>query len=140
MTVAHVGGHGRGFPGLAPIRNSCELRGLCCRSYFGPRTCGRGITSSSKRFGALNQGFPSSPLQCRQGRTRMGGWVTQRKCVRCMQWLCCVFGIDTGLKFREVAFGALVLCIRGHGIIHRAHKTIQGDECRPRRSSWLRFP
>ena len=64
----------------------------------------------------------------------------QRKCVRCMQWLCCVFGIDTGLKFREVAFGALVLCIRGHGIIHRAHKTIQGDECRPRRSSWLRFP
>ena len=32
----------------------------------------------------------------------MGGWVTQRKCVRCMQWLCCVFGIDTGLKFRVV--------------------------------------
>jgi hypothetical protein len=26
-----------------------------------------------KRFGALNQGFPFSPLQCRQGRTRMGG-------------------------------------------------------------------
>ena len=29
--------------------------------------------------GALNQGFPFSPLQCRQGRTRMrgcvGGWV-----------------------------------------------------------------
>jgi len=23
--------------------------------------------------GALNQGFPFSPLQCRQGRTRMGG-------------------------------------------------------------------
>jgi hypothetical protein len=33
----------------------------------------------------------------------MGGWVVQRKCVRCMQWLCCVFGIDTGLKFPEVA-------------------------------------
>ena len=26
-----------------------------------------------KRFGALNQGFPFSPLQCRQGRARMGG-------------------------------------------------------------------
>jgi len=34
----------------------------------------------------------------------------------------------------------LVLCIRGNGIIHRAHKAIQGDECRPRRMSLLRFP
>jgi len=33
-----------------------------------------------------------------------------------------------------------VLCVRGNGIIHRAHKAIQGDECRPLRSSWLRFP
>ena len=24
-------------------------------------------------------------------------------CVRCMQWLCCVFGVDTRLEFREVA-------------------------------------
>jgi len=24
-------------------------------------------------------------------------------CVRCMQWLSCVFGVDTGLEFREVA-------------------------------------
>jgi hypothetical protein len=90
MIAAHGGGHGRGLPGLAPIRNSCEWRGLCCRSCFGPRTCGRGITNSSKRFGALNQGFPFSPLQCRQGRTRMGGWEEQRKCVSCMQGLCCV--------------------------------------------------
>ena len=29
------------------------------------------ITNIPKRFGALNQGFPFSPLQCRQGRTRM---------------------------------------------------------------------
>ena len=71
MIAAHGGGHGRGLPWLAPIRNSCELRGLCCRSCFGPRTCGRGITNIPKRFGALNQGFPFSPLQCRQGRTRM---------------------------------------------------------------------
>ena len=91
MTAAHGGGHGRGLPWLAPIRNSCELRGLCCRSCFGPRTCGRGITTIPKRFGALNQGFPFSPLQCRQGRTRMGGWVVLRQCALCMQWLCCGF-------------------------------------------------
>jgi hypothetical protein len=30
--------------------------------------------------GALNQGFPFSLLQCRQGRTRMAGWVSQRNC------------------------------------------------------------
>ena len=35
MTVAHVGGHSWGLPGLAPIRNSSELWGLCCRSCFG---------------------------------------------------------------------------------------------------------
>jgi len=75
MIVAHVGGHGWGFPGLAPIRNSCELRVLCCRSYFGPRTCVRGITIFIEVCGALNQGFPFSPLQCRQDRARMGGGV-----------------------------------------------------------------
>ena len=80
MIAAHGGGHGRGLP-FAPIRNSSELRGLCCRSCFEPRTCGKSIAISSKRFGALNQGFPFSLLQCRQGRTRMGGWEAQRKCV-----------------------------------------------------------
>ena len=30
---------------------------------------------SSKRFGALNPGFPFSPLQCMHDRTRMGGSV-----------------------------------------------------------------
>jgi len=77
MIAAHGGGHGWGaLPGLAPIRNSCELQGLCCRSCFrvGPRTCGRGITNIPKRLGAFNQGFPFSLLQCKQGgRTRMGG-------------------------------------------------------------------
>jgi hypothetical protein len=33
------------FPWLFPIRNPSELRGLHCHSYFGPRTCGRGITN-----------------------------------------------------------------------------------------------
>jgi len=92
MIAAHGGGHGRGLPWLAPIWNSSESRGLCCRSCFGPRTCGRSITISSKLFGALNQGFPFSLLQCRQGRTRMVGWEAQRKCVSCMQGVCGGFG------------------------------------------------
>ena len=32
-----------GFPRLLPIRNPCELRGLCRHSYFGPRTFGGGL-------------------------------------------------------------------------------------------------
>jgi len=32
------------FPWLSSIRNSFKLRGLYRRSYFGPRTCGGGIT------------------------------------------------------------------------------------------------
>ena len=42
-----------------------------------------------KRFGALNQGFPFSPLQCRQGRTRMDEGAAMCTML-CMQWLCCV--------------------------------------------------
>ena len=49
-----------GLPGS--LRNSSELRGLYRRSYFGPRTCGRGITNIIEVSGALNQGFPFSPL------------------------------------------------------------------------------
>jgi hypothetical protein len=50
------------FPWLSPLRNPCELRGLYRRSYFGPRTCGGGITNVIEVSGALNQGFPFSPL------------------------------------------------------------------------------
>ena len=32
----------------------------------------------------------------------MGGWVAQRKCVRCMQWLCCVFCGWQGLANRSM--------------------------------------
>ena len=39
-----------------------------------------------------------------------------------------------------VGFGVLVLCVGGNGIIHSAHKAIQGDDCCPRQSSRLRFP
>ena len=52
------------FPLLLPIRNSCELRGLCRRSYFGPRTCGGNITNVMEVIviRVLNPGFPFSPL------------------------------------------------------------------------------
>ena len=49
------------FPWLSPIRNSFELRGLCRRSYFGPRTCGRGITNVSKLAGLSIRVSPSHP-------------------------------------------------------------------------------
>jgi hypothetical protein len=48
-----------------------------------------------------------------------------------------VFSMD--YDFHDV-FVTLWLCVRANGIIHRAHQAIQGDECRPRRSSWLRSP
>ncbi len=38
------------------------------------------------------EGFPFSPLQGKQGRTRKDEWVAAKKCVRCMQGLCCGFG------------------------------------------------
>ena len=41
MTTATSGVLAR-FPWLLPFRNSCELRGLCRHSYFGPRTFGGG--------------------------------------------------------------------------------------------------
>jgi hypothetical protein len=50
------------FPWLSPLQNPCELRGLYRHSYFGPRTCGGGITNVIEVSGALNQGFPFSPL------------------------------------------------------------------------------
>ena len=45
-----------------PYRNPCELRGLCSRSYFGPRTCGGSITNVIEVDRVLNPGFPFSPL------------------------------------------------------------------------------
>ena len=44
--------------------------------------------------GALNQGFPFSPLQCRQGRVRMGGgwWLRGNVYVACSD---CVVDLET---------------------------------------------
>ncbi len=73
-------------PLLNPIRRSSESRGLCCHSCFRPRTCVRGRTNIPKHFGALNQGFPFSLLQCRQERTRWGGGGgSLRECACCLQ-------------------------------------------------------
>ena len=77
MTVAHVGGHSWGLPGLAPIRNSSELWGLCCRSCFGPRTCGRGITNYRNVSGLSIRVSPSHPYNA----DRAGlGWMSAYKC------------------------------------------------------------
>ena len=45
-------------------------------------------------------------------------------------------------SFKQAPFPVTVLCdfVTLCSWFHRAHKAIQGDECRPRRSSWLRFP
>jgi hypothetical protein len=47
------------------LSGTLELRGLCYRSYFGPRMCVRSITIFIEVCGALNQGFPFSPLEWR---------------------------------------------------------------------------
>ena len=49
------------FPWLFPIRNSSELRGLHRRSYFGPRTCGGGITNVIEVSGLSIGVSPSHP-------------------------------------------------------------------------------
>ena len=110
---------------FSPIRNSSESRGLCCRSCFGPRTCGRGITNSSKRFGALNQGFPFSPLQCRQGRVRMGGgwWLRGNVYVACSD---CV--VDLVLR-DLVAWRHFVRGLRRLGVPPRPPLTEMEDRC-----------
>ena len=69
----------------------CELRGLCRRSYFGPRTCGRGITNIPKCAGLSIRVSPSHPYNAGRAGLGWGGWVALRECVRCMQWLCCGF-------------------------------------------------
>ena len=75
MIAAHGGGHGRSLPSLAPIRNSSELRGLCCRSCFGPRVCGRGITNSENVSEFSIRVSPSHSYNAdRAGLGWVGGW------------------------------------------------------------------
>jgi hypothetical protein len=73
MIAAHGGGHDRGLPWLAPIRNSCELRVLCCRSCFGSRTCVRGITNSSRCAGFSIRVSPSHPYNAGSAGLGWGG-------------------------------------------------------------------
>ena len=84
--------------------------------------------------------FNARDISGRGAEKRVGGQVTagpwasanepgqQSQADALNSWLPCEY------------FVTLWLCVRGNGIIHRAHKTIQGDDCRPRRSSWFRFP
>jgi hypothetical protein len=62
---------------------------------------------------------PSHPYNAGRARTRMRGG-----CCKCML---------RALELLEYLF-------RSNVIIHRAHKEMQGDDCRPRRRSWLRLP
>ena len=55
-------------------------------------------------------------------------------CLRCMQW-----SLRLSLSLGD-EFGTLECLFRSNVIIRRAHKAIQGDDCRPRRRSWLRLP
>ena len=81
MIDAHGGGHRRGLPWIAPIRNSSELRGLCCLSCFGPRTCGRSVTNSSKRQG-FQSGFPLLTPTMQAGQDSDGGvGVSEKMCM-----------------------------------------------------------
>ena len=65
------------FPLTRSYPEPCELRGLCCRSYFGPRTCGRGITNIPKCAGISIRVSPSHPYNA--GRAGLGwggvGWL-----------------------------------------------------------------
>jgi len=74
MNAAHSGGHGRGLPWLAPIRNSCELRGPCHCSHLGSRTCVRGITNSSRCAGLSIRVSPSHPYNAGRAGLGWGGW------------------------------------------------------------------
>jgi hypothetical protein len=60
MTTATSGVLAR-FPLLLPIRNPCELRGLCRRSYLGPRTFGGGETNVIEVSGLSIRVSPSHP-------------------------------------------------------------------------------
>ena len=40
----------------------CELRGLCRRSYFGPRTCGRSEKTKVIEVAGSQSGFPKKPF------------------------------------------------------------------------------
>ena len=89
MIAAHGGGHGRGLP-RSILSRTLPSHWASAVARVSDRGRVAEVQPIHRNCGALNQGFPFSPLQCRQGRTRMGGWVSSTKCARCMQWLCCV--------------------------------------------------
>jgi hypothetical protein len=64
---------------LSPIRNPFELRGLCRRSYFRPRTCVRSINHfSSKCVGLSIRVSPSHLYNAGRAGLGWGGDVLPR--------------------------------------------------------------
>jgi hypothetical protein len=61
------------YPPLDPIRNPSESRGLFCRSCFGPRTCVRGVTNSSKQLSSQSEIPLLTPTM--QAGQDSDGWV-----------------------------------------------------------------
>ena len=94
MNATHVGGHCLGLPWLGAIQNSSKLRGLCCRSCFGPRMCDRGITNIQKTFRGSQSRFPLLTPTMQAGQDSDWWWVSLRECVRCVQGL----GFSTGCR------------------------------------------
>jgi hypothetical protein len=61
-TACHTPGSSLSDTRYSPdIRNPCELRGLCRHSYFGPRTCGGGVTNVIEVRGFSIRVSPSHP-------------------------------------------------------------------------------
>ena len=99
-----------------------------CRTYY---KAVRGGTREEP--GTLTQGAPVFPGSSRLGiEPKTPGWLVQDPTTRQIGDLIpTIFGLWT-----------LEWVFRGNVGIHRAHKAIQVDGCRPRRGSWLtwRFP
>jgi len=57
------------------ISDTCELRVLCCRSYFGPRMCGRSITIFIEGVRGSQSGFPLLTPTMQAGQDSDGGGV-----------------------------------------------------------------
>ena len=76
MTAVHGGGHGRGLPWLASYPELFRVTGPLLSLVFRTEDVWQRYNQYTETFRdsqieSLNQGFPFSPLQCRQDRTRM---------------------------------------------------------------------
>jgi len=105
----------RSWPGSPRARSYPELfrvTGPLLSLVFRTEDVWQRYNQLPKRFGALNQGFPFSPLKCRQGRTRMGGggWLRGKVYDACSDYVVFLFwhehlvsrsGAQTGVYSRS---------------------------------------